>query len=219
MLFVDYGNTQTVDIEHLRSLPEAAQIKPAQAMECVLANVQPSLIKNPKGLWSDQATQIFVEKTEGFVLCAKVYSVVNSVVHLELYKSQQRRNVTLNQWLIDQGYAQPCEESYLSKENHEKREMYARSENFSTIVEEDDIEENTYDLEAPDVTECNDKIHLKGPFSPLEMRVYGITNSSISKSVKIENVSVNTVLLDAEPQDPHTRYFSLYKTHFWFSLT
>lgn len=62
------------------------------------------------------------------------------------------------------------------------------------------------DIESPDISECNEKINLKGPFSPLEMRVYGITNSSYGKDVKIEFSSVNTVLLDAEPQDPHTRY-------------
>lgn len=62
------------------------------------------------------------------------------------------------------------------------------------------------DIESPDISECNEKINLKGPFSPLEMKVYGITNSSLGKNVKIEYSSVNTVLLDAEPQDPHTRY-------------
>lgn len=61
------------------------------------------------------------------------------------------------------------------------------------------------EIESPNASECHEKIHLKGPFSPLEMRVYGITHSSLGKEVVIEGTSVNGVLLDAEPQDPHTR--------------
>lgn len=205
MLFIDYGNTQLVDVQDLKCLPEPAKVKQPQAMECVLAKIQPSLMQNPKGLWSECADRIFKEKIDGLVLCAKVYSVVNSVVYLELYKTQQRQTATLNQWLIDQGYAQPAEESYLSKANHEKRHLYATSDNLSKMMEEGAVEESVCDIESPDVSECNDNIHLRGPFSPLEMRVYGITNSSMGKTVKIENTSVNTVLLDAEPQDPHTR--------------
>lgn len=46
---------------------------------------------------------------------------------------------------------------------------------------------------------------LRGPFSPLEMNVYGMTQSSQGKNIIIEWGSVNSVLLDVEPQDPHER--------------
>lgn len=131
--------------------------------------------------------------------------MVNNVVHLELYRSQQRQNQSLNQWLIDSGHAQPAEESFLSKDNHEKRERYAGAEGCVRMAEESDCDGESYDIESPDASECREKIRLKGPFSPLEMRVYGITNSSIGKTVRVEVSSVNTVLLDAEAQDPHTR--------------
>lgn len=205
MLFIDYGNTQSVNIQDLKCLPEPVKVKQPQAMECVLAKIQPSIMQNSKGLWSECAIKIFKEEIDGLMLYAKIYSVVASVVYVELYKTKQMQTATLNQWLIDQGYAQPAEESYLSKENHEKRELCATSDNLNKILDGGDVEESIYDIESPDVSECNDKIHLKGPFSPLEMRVYGITNSSMGKSVKIETTSVNTVLLDAEPQDPHAR--------------
>lgn len=83
--------------------------------------------------------------------------------------------------------------------------MFKRCDGGSRVLEECDDEEDVLDIEMPDEYDCKEKIQLKGPFSPLEMRVYGITNSSMSKSVKIDGTSVNTVLLDAEPQDPHTR--------------
>lgn len=86
--------------------------------------------------------------------------------------------------------------------------MFARLEGCNKMIRKNKDkkdDEDDYDFESPDASECIEQIHLKGPFSPLEMRVFGITNSSLGKNVKIEQSSVNTVLLDAEPQDPHTR--------------
>lgn len=60
-------------------------------------------------------------------------------------------------------------------------------------------------MESPLEKECKDHIDLKGPFSPLEMKVYGVISSSVNKKVTVDPGSVNAVLLDAEPQDPHTR--------------
>lgn len=72
------------------------------------------------------------------------------------------------------------------------------------------------DIEAPKREECTEKIELKGPFSPLEMHLFGLTNSSLNKSIKIESNSINTVLLDTEPQDPHARFvsFNTFKIYF-----
>lgn len=61
------------------------------------------------------------------------------------------------------------------------------------------------DIEPPSVGECKERIELKGPFTPLEMNVFGIINSSLKKDVRIDSNSVNAVLLDTEPQDPHAR--------------
>lgn len=93
------------------------------------------------------------------------------------------------------------------QDNHEKRLAFAGSEGTRQMEEDtDEISKmETYDIETPDVSECKETIKLRGPYSPLEMRVYGITSSSLGKNVKVEYSSVNTVLLDAEPQDPHTR--------------
>lgn len=115
VIFIDYGNTQEVDIVELKYLPESLRMKPPQAMECVLANIQPSVMENPRGLWTERANQFVRNKIDGATLMAKIYSVVNNVVHLEVYKSQYQQDVTLNEILIERGFAQPAEESYLSK--------------------------------------------------------------------------------------------------------
>lgn len=115
VLFIDYGNTQEVDVSELKCLPELAKLKQPQAMECVLALIQPSIMQNPTGLWTEQATELVKKRIDSVVLWAKVYSVVNNVVHVELHRSQNRDSTTINQWLIEKGHGQPAEESYLSK--------------------------------------------------------------------------------------------------------
>lgn len=123
VLFIDYGNTQVVSISGLRMLPEDMKRKPAQAMECVLCGIQPSLVLNQRGLWSEKANKMFDSRTKGVYLYGKVYSVVNGVVHFELYRSypgagrSEGQDVSLNSWLIQEGFAQTAEESYLSKVN------------------------------------------------------------------------------------------------------
>lgn len=46
---------------------------------------------------------------------------------------------------------------------------------------------------------------MKGPISPLEMSVKGISRNSAPKIIKIESQSVNSVLLDSDPNDYHER--------------
>lgn len=65
--------------------------------------------------------------------------------------------------------------------------------------------ENYEDFEAPRISKDYNIIYLKGPFSPLEMRMYGCIESAGNKLIDVEGSSVNTVLLNSEPQNYHTR--------------
>jgi ATP-dependent RNA helicase TDRD9 len=49
------------------------------------------------------------------------------------------------------------------------------------------------------------QVTLRGPNSPLEMKLYNLTQVGMCRMVHIEWNSVNSVLLDTEPQDPHDR--------------
>lgn len=51
------------------------------------------------------------------------------------------------------------------------------------------------------------QVSLRGPFSPLEMKLFSITQCSVPKNVKIERSSVNSVLLDTNPSDTYERFF------------
>lgn len=52
-----------------------------------------------------------------FSLLVQVYSVVHGVVSLELIRQSisSSQQVNINHWLIEKGYAQRADESYLSK--------------------------------------------------------------------------------------------------------
>lgn len=55
-------------------------------------------------------------------------------------------------------------------------------------------------------------IELKGPFSPLEIPIYGLTNNA-SGIPKIDPQSVNHVLLENEPYDMSEKYLVAMTTH------
>lgn len=50
---------------------------------------------------------------------------------------------------------------------------------------------------------------MRGPHSPLEMKVFGCTYVSSGKEVTMDVESVNSVLLDSNPEDPHERLLAL----------
>lgn len=47
---------------------------------------------------------------------------------------------------------------------------------------------------------------LTGPFSPIEIQIYPLTNGGKSKTVEIDNYSVNAVMLENEPSDVSYKY-------------
>ncbi|KAK7866118.1 hypothetical protein R5R35_011634 [Gryllus longicercus] len=226
VLFIDYGNSSEVDIIDLREIRDATDPStnaPPQAFECVLSELRPSLINNPRGGWSDTAKQDFSSKVGNYLFYGKIYSVVHGIVSLELIrqlplnvKNKKGEEIkSINEYLIDKGYAEPAEESYLSRVNHDVRAQFSSNLHFEPcdrdmydqLQEEynDNWEVQQADPEPPHPSECNTTVILKGPFSPLEMKVYNITQVGLSRVVQIEWNSVNSVLLDTDPQDPHER--------------
>jgi len=217
VFFVDYGNTEAVKPSDLREFSdetfksEILEV-PFQAFECILSEIQPSLICNSQGLWTEEAQREFRRAVQNKVLYGKVYSVVNGIVSLELIKQSHPADyqININHWLIDKGYAQEAEESYLSRMNHDVRVQQIDMEpEARRVYDELHAHETEFgrdaDLEPPSRTECRTQVTLRGPCSPLEMKVYNMTRAGISRAVHIEWNSVNSVLLDSDPQDPHDR--------------
>lgn len=212
VFFIDYGNTSRLPIEKLYDYTpdlykEVASFS-MQAFECVLSGLGPSMVRNKNGNWSKDANRYFIRATRNCDLYGRIFSVVNGVVSLELFKmDQNRKQISINECLIEEGFAEPVEESFLSKANHEIREQRQMDPATRTVYNNmQDAEiwsENKY--EPPDRRDCKLNLQLRGPMSPLEMKVFSYARGALSKEVRVAQDSVNSVLLDTDPQDAHER--------------
>jgi hypothetical protein len=77
VFFVDYGNTEAVKPSDLREFSDETVTSeilevPFQAFECVLSEIQPSLIHNSRGLWTDEAQREFRRVAYNKVFYGKV---------------------------------------------------------------------------------------------------------------------------------------------------
>lgn len=213
VFYNDYGNTQRVVLNHLMFIDPESELYqiPSQALKCVLANVQPSMIRNPKEQWSDPARDEFEKMLQGNIqLFGEIYSVVSSVIAVKLYRVDSKDNkIDLNQWLIDEGFAQSREESYFSRCNHELRVQQAdmdieQQQYYEEQQYENSCEDQMYP-EIPSTSHFPESVRLKGPYSHLEMDFVNLIVAGRAKKIKIEPNSVNSVLLDTDPADHHER--------------
>ncbi|KAJ8924323.1 hypothetical protein NQ315_007116 [Exocentrus adspersus] len=208
ILFIDYGNIQQVTPREIYKLPDVPECKlPPLSVECVIHGIQPSLKQNPKGVWSDSANNFCRKHVVGLLLYGEVHSVVDNVIYLKLFKNSPRRGLSksLNQLMIESGYAEASIDSFLCKLDHEKRQAVINAENPVLEAARLSVEKavNCRDFELPNKG-YEKTLQLRGPFSPLEMRFHGCTESSTNKCVEIDGSSVNTVVLDNEPQSYQT---------------
>ncbi|XP_075982903.1 tudor domain containing 9 protein spindle E [Anticarsia gemmatalis] len=208
LTYIDYGSCGRVNVTNLRSLPGGACVtSPPLAMRCRLAGLAPSPLLDPHSKWTPQATHYFQSIVTKGRLLAKVYSVVQGVVSIELLA--QNGQLSINHELIKRGYAVPSEESYESKMNHDVREMATELNMAQKRAHNKDQIEQAFsqlrEIEPPNAKECPYDAQLKGPFSPLETNVHNLMYASRQMGVQIEWNSVNSVLLDTQPQDKYAR--------------
>lgn len=203
VLYVDFGNEAVLRISHLRQMQQQFEDLPFQAFECRLCEVGPlPSPHSPVGTWSPRASQRFIQMTENKKLAAKVYSLCKNVLRVDLYDTNTEEDIHINQKLIEEGFAQFQEESRASKLAHQSAlsgETLPPEDNTAWI---DSLVENNDEVDERFAT----KVMLRGPESPIEMSFYSITNIGRLKSVRIEQNSVNSVILNDQPQDPHQRF-------------
>ncbi|XP_026760545.2 probable ATP-dependent RNA helicase spindle-E [Galleria mellonella] len=208
LLYIDYGSYGCVNKCNLYKLPSGVcQASPPLAMQCSLAEVAPSPLLEPHGQWTRTAWDFFCQFIKKGRLIGKVYSVTHGVVSIELLADGGKINI--NQELLKHGYAISCEESYDSKLNHDLRQT--ASELHMTqkrAYNKEQAELALYqmrELDPPSAKDCITDVCLKGPYSPLETTVHNLMYGSRERQVNIEWNSVNSVLLDTNPQEVYER--------------
>ncbi|KAI8425063.1 hypothetical protein MSG28_006931 [Choristoneura fumiferana] len=208
--YIDYGSMGKVNVSNLRSLPEAGGVcraTPPLAMLCSLAEVAPPPLLESHSHWTAGAAKLFSELTHRGPLMAKIYSVAQGVVHIELLA--EGGNININQELIRAGLAIAAEETYESKLNHDIRQSVTEL-NMAQIraYNREQLKfafKELREFDSPSAKDCYTAVSLKGPFSPLESTLHNLMYGSRDTAVQIEWNSINSVLLDTEPQRVYER--------------
>lgn len=146
IFFVDYGRFSRIRFSDLREIDNSTILKiPPLAFSCNLAFLRPSNQSNLHQ-WSEKSKNYFETQINGNKkIFGKIYSVVNSVINLELIVINEKGDrFNINESLIEKGYAVKREESYLSKHNHELRTDIDVI-NAMSIEEKKFYEEEQYD--------------------------------------------------------------------------
>lgn len=111
---------------------------------------------------------------------------------------------TINNILIREHFGEYVEEDYISKYNHVMRKTQQDNgitDNFiDPMVKDYFIENMVTEIEPPPIPDCRSKLKLKGPYSSLSIDVYGLTEATKSAKVVIDKHSINSVLLENDPQ-------------------
>ncbi|CAK9813370.1 Probable ATP-dependent RNA helicase spindle-E [Anthophora quadrimaculata] len=210
VFFIDYGYSSECRLCDLKRLEPNSDIVniPALAMECKLANIQPSVVHNFNDEWSEAAYDLFwtlINKPGE--LYGEIYSVTNSVIILELIHKNEEEEVNINQCLLEKNFAIEKEEDYFSRFNHDLRtkqcDILTSNEQYYHYEKMQYSQDYMLDVypDPPPISECHETVNLRGPYSPLEMKLTHLITSGRDKAVKIATNSVNSVLLDTDPED------------------
>ncbi|XP_008823752.1 ATP-dependent RNA helicase TDRD9 isoform X2 [Nannospalax galili] len=217
VFFVDYGNKSHIDLHLLREIPCQFLELPFQALEFKICKMRPSAKSLICGEhWSGGANARFASLVSGCALLVKVFSVVHSVLHVDVYRySGAQEAVNIRDILIREGHAELAEESYESKQSYEMlKGFFAKSVDpvldgpVSFPVKEGEkhlIQLLLESFSSNRLGAPNCKAVLHGPFNPYELKCHSLTRISKFRCVWIEKESINSVLISDSPADLHQR--------------
>ncbi|XP_023402377.1 ATP-dependent RNA helicase TDRD9 [Loxodonta africana] len=219
VFFVDYGNRTQVDLDLLMEIPCQFLELPFQALEFKICQMRPSAQSLVCGeRWSCGASRRFASLVRGCALLVKVFSVVHSVLHVDVYLSSGVQDaVNVRDVLIQEGYAELTEESYQSKQSHEVlKGLFSKSVQDSSLTDasvpspvKDDEKHlirillESFSSNRLGTPDC--KAILHGPFNPYELKCHSLTRISKFRCVWIDKESINSVIISDAPEDLHQR--------------
>nr|XP_051690899.1 ATP-dependent RNA helicase TDRD9 isoform X2 [Oryctolagus cuniculus] len=217
VFFVDYGNRAHVALSLLMEIPSQFLELPFQALEFKVCKMRPSAKSLVCGEhWSGRASGRFASLVSGCPLLVKVFSVVHSVLHVDVYRCSGAQDaVNIRDVLIREGYAELTEESYESKQSHEAlTALFPKSaesglDGCVPSAAQDDGKQlirvllESFSSNRLGAPTC--KVMLHGPFNPYELKCHSLTRISKFRCVWIEKESINSVVISDAPADPHQR--------------
>lgn len=121
------------------------------------------------------------------------------------------RNRTVQDILIDEGFARTADENFMSKVDHDLR-VRTQAKNDGQYEDQSEMIademrkmmplEEEYDVKEPDASKRHIQVTLKGPKTPLNSTIYTCLHEARNhaKNIVIEQHSVNSILLEANPQ-------------------
>ncbi|NXC43189.1 TDRD9 helicase, partial [Penelope pileata] len=211
VFFVDYGNRSKVPLKKLKEIPSHLQELPFQALEFKICKMRPSAKSFVCGeQWSYSASQRFVSLVTGYTLLVEVYSLVHSVLHVDVFHySRQKDLVNIRDVLIEEGYAEAAEESYESQQSHDMlKGLFLNGIKTEERTPISSIEEQKCLIERL-LNWCSDnksdaptyKVTVGGPFSPYEVKCCSMTKVSQFRNAVIQQESINSVVVQDAPED------------------
>lgn len=137
---------------------------------------------------------------------------------------------TVQDILINEGFARTSDESFMSKLDHDQR-IKTQGDVNRAMEDCDELEEEMLkmlpieesgEVVEPDLSLRYLPVTLNGPNSPLETHLSSCLHQSrsISKAVIVDTHSVNSILLNANPQVSHlskSKYRIIRKRTFTYS--
>ncbi|KAK4011675.1 hypothetical protein OUZ56_020794 [Daphnia magna] len=83
--YIDYGNSCTVALDHLRALPVSLADKPAMVFKCCLDGIESPISKD--------VTEAFLRQVLELVATVKFIKIVNGVLHVRLYNTADGKDL------------------------------------------------------------------------------------------------------------------------------
>ncbi|XP_076841783.1 ATP-dependent RNA helicase TDRD9 [Brachyhypopomus gauderio] len=220
VLFLDFGNTSKVPCNSLKELPVDLQDPPFQAQEFVVAGLAPSAQSViTGGPWSSRARNRFVTLVSGHSLVVSLYSVLHAVMRVHLHVSTETGDVNVTDLLVQEGHARHAPESFESRQSHEvliglykdlKEGTFtpnSTSSSWNTRKEEEKQLINnlllSFSKSSHSAPKCRAPVH--GPFSPHKVTFHCMNGSLEYRSVILEKDSINSMVVNDNPQDSHER--------------
>ena len=177
-----------------------------RVFECSLSHVTPSAITHRDGKWKGKSVTILRDHILNRPATVHIFSVVNDVVSVSMMMTGSGTHV--NTKLVKKGYADVCEENYLSVLNNDSRKqlfkhMVMPKEEFTSKT---DKNSKLSLCPLPPMRYCTRILKLVGPYSPLEVSLNGVSRFFVSK-VNVDQNSVNSVILEDDIVNYHSKFY------------